>query len=120
APTTANYDSASSAKFGKPVYSDAWGTLYDQYGNVLVQGTPPPAPAPAPAPATAPAATGFNGYTDASSGGGYGSAMDQIIGEETNYGAPAASPEEQQAAQAAAQAYLAQIAQGVSLGVDVP
>jgi hypothetical protein len=70
APTVAHYDTSLSAKYGRPVYTDEWGTVYDQSGNVLVAGTPPPAPAPV-APVSAPADSGFTGYTDASSGGGY-------------------------------------------------
>lgn len=76
-PTVAHYDSTLSAQYGKAVYSDEWGTLYDQLGNVLKAGTPPPPPPPPPAPtSTAPAddfgasnltgpAINDNGYTPA-------------------------------------------------------
>jgi hypothetical protein len=48
APTKAHYDTSLSAKYGKPVYTDDWGTVYDQFGNVLQAGTPPPPPPPPP------------------------------------------------------------------------
>jgi len=70
APTVAHYDTSLSAKYGKPIYTDEWGTVYDLFGNVLQAGTPPPAPAPV-APAAPSGNSGFGGYTDASSGAGY-------------------------------------------------